>query len=60
MKIREVCDLVGVSRATIYRLINHAEKPFPKPKKIGAVSRWSEAEVVTWIEQLTAEGEERE
>lgn len=54
LKIEAVCELVGLSRATVYRCIKDSEKPFPKPVKIGACSRWSERQVIDWKKALVA------
>jgi len=47
IKIDTVCGIVGVSRATVYRLIKSDE--FPGPVKIGAASLWVEREVIAWV-----------
>lgn len=49
--LRVVEDIVGLKRTRIYRLIR--ESGFPPPYKPGGVgSRWSEAEVRAWVEQV--------
>lgn len=52
IKIDTVCGIVGVSRATVYRLIK--SDGFPGPVKIGAASLWVEREVVGWVETRIA------
>ena len=52
IKIDTVCSIVGVSRATVYRLIKSDE--FPGPVKIGAASLWVECEVIGWVETRIA------
>lgn len=52
LRIDEVCALVGISRAMVYKCMKHGPAPFPKPVKIGALSRWLEEDVVAWIAQL--------
>ena len=47
IKIGTVCDVVGVSRATIYRMIR--AKTFPLPVKVNAASLWVEREVSAWV-----------
>lgn len=48
IKLAEVSRRVGLGKSMIYRLIG--EGRFPAPYKISAyASRWSEAEVVAWI-----------
>jgi predicted DNA-binding transcriptional regulator AlpA len=48
LKIAEVCELMKVSRASVYRRINDAD--FPLPIRIGKRSRvWNRSEVLAWI-----------
>lgn len=44
---------VGLSRSSIYEKIS--EGSFPAPVKIGRASRWSTAELQTWMERKRAE-----
>lgn len=55
LRIDEVCALVGISRAMVYKCMKQGPSPFPKPVKIGALSRWLEEDVVAWIAQLRDE-----
>lgn len=49
LRIREVSRMVGVGRATIYRLL--ARGDFPRPLQLGARSiGWREDEIQEWIE----------
>jgi predicted DNA-binding transcriptional regulator AlpA len=52
LKIEEVCAVVGVSRAMIYKSMKRRSAPFPKPVKIGAVSRWPVEDVENWVSEL--------
>lgn len=52
LTIAEVCAMVGVSRAMIYKSMRRGSAPFPKPIKIGAVSRWLVEDVETWVNEL--------
>lgn len=52
LKIAEVCAFVGVSRAMIYKSMKRRSAPFPKPVKIGAVSRWLVEDVEAWVSEL--------
>lgn len=52
LKIDEVCATVGLSRATVYRLLKSPAAPFPKPVKVGAGSFWIEEEVIAWLDRL--------
>lgn len=47
MTLREVMDMVKLSKTTIYGLI--AKEAFPKPIKSGNASRWLYMEVEQWI-----------
>lgn len=52
LKIEDVCDLLGLSRTTVYRCIKDRITPFPKPLKIGKCSRWSEEQIIEWKKAL--------
>jgi len=53
MRIKEVCDLLKVSRATIYRWVE--EGKFPEPVVLGhddgkrSAVRWFEVDVLYWL-----------
>lgn len=53
MGLPEVLKRVGLSRATVYRLIN--ANAFPAPHKIGRRSVWAESEIRTWQRSILAE-----
>ncbi len=48
LKIAEVIDEIGLSRAQVYRLMRSTQNPFPSPIKIGSASRWAFSEVIEW------------
>ena len=49
LRRQEVEQLVGLSRSSIYRLMQIGR--FPLPLKIGpSAVRWKESELTTWIE----------
>jgi prophage regulatory protein len=49
--LRVVEGMVGLKRTRIYKLIR--ESGFPAPYKPGGTgSRWSEAEVLAWLERI--------
>lgn len=49
LRIRLVCELTGLGRSTIYKLMHDGE--FPKQKKISFRSvGWLEEDVRSWIE----------
>lgn len=51
LKLAEVCRRVGLGKTMVYEMIK--EQRFPKPYKIAATaSRWSEREVVEWIDRV--------
>lgn len=51
IKLNEVSRRVGLGRSMIYRLIS--QDRFPAPYKLSAqASRWSEREVVAWIQDV--------
>ncbi len=53
IRIKETCNYVGMSRATIYRLI--AQEKFPAPVKIGAQAvGWELSELDKWADSLSA------
>ena len=58
LNIKAVCELVSLSRPTIYRQVVAGK--FPPPVKIGRASRWHTDQVVTWIAQLGAKDQDTE
>lgn len=51
LKLEEVKRRVGLGKSMIYRLIQ--EEKFPAPYKLSAfASRWSEREIVAWIDEI--------
>lgn len=53
LKVRQVCSLTQLSRATIYRLA--ANSLFPKPIKIGVkASGWRLSEIQAWLDAKAA------
>ena len=48
LKMREVCERVGLSRATIYRLEGRGQFP-PRVHVTECAIRWRENEVASWI-----------
>lgn len=49
LSIKDVCQWLGVARATIYRQMQTGN--FPKPVKFGKASRWEREAVENWITQ---------
>lgn len=55
MRVAEVERLTGMSRSTLYRRIR--DEGFPAPIDVGGRSiRWSQAAVLTWIEERKGRG----
>lgn len=51
-RINEVVEIVGLSKATIYRKIEKGE--FPDSRKLGSRTvRWLERDIQEWIEGLS-------
>ena len=49
LRRREVERITGMSRASIYRLMQVDE--FPRPVKVGSAAvRWKESDIAAWIE----------
>lgn len=56
LTLKEVIAIVGLSKATIYRMINKGE--FPDSKKLGARTvRWENVEIQNWIDSLSIQRE---
>lgn len=51
VKLPEVCRRVGLGKSMIYEMIR--EGRFPAPYKLSPfASRWSERELVAWIDEV--------
>lgn len=51
IKLDEVCRRVGLGKSMIYQMIRNER--FPRPYKISPfASRWSEREIVGWIDEV--------
>ena len=51
LRRRDVERITGMSRASIYRLMQ--EGAFPRPVKVGSTAvRWKESDIAAWIESL--------
>lgn len=49
---RDAAELLGCSKATFWRRV--ADGTFPKPVKIGGMSRWPHSDITTVINQAKA------
>jgi len=49
LRMREVIQRIGLSRSTIYKLMENND--FPKPMKLGSQAiGWRDTEIEAWIE----------
>ena len=49
LKRREVEEITGLSRSSIYRLMREGQ--FPRPVKVGpAAVRWRESDIMSWLD----------
>jgi len=49
LRRREVERITGMSRSSIYRLMQEGD--FPRPLKVGSTAdRWKESDIAAWIE----------
>lgn len=51
LKVPDVCALIGVSRATLYRLLSQKKFP-PSVTLMASGRRWRESEIQKWMEEL--------
>ncbi|TNL08227.1 DNA-binding protein [Kosakonia cowanii] len=49
----EICRILQISRATLYRKV--AQKEIDPPFKDGAMSRWPESSIIKYQERLRAQ-----
>ena len=55
LRRRQVEELTGMSRSSIYRLMQTGE--FPRPVRVGpAAVRWRARDIATWLESLPQAG----
>lgn len=53
IRIKEVCLLVGISRSTLYKMIE--EGSFPKPLDLGSrFKAWQKKTIINWIATLNS------
>ena len=49
LRVKDTAKLIGVSRSTVYRMVDDGQ--FPQPIRIGTrASRWRLSEVMQWME----------
>lgn len=53
VSVKDTAAALGCSVATVWR--KTADKSIPQPVKIGGMTRWSEAELVSFIEEAKAQ-----
>jgi prophage regulatory protein len=54
LRWRETCERIGVSRTTLWRMINRGAFPAPIPLSSPAAVGWIEREVEDWLKQRAA------
>jgi prophage regulatory protein len=52
LDVKDVAQILGICSRGVYRLLN--EGNFPKPRKIGRLSRWDRTEVLNWWDERAA------
>ena len=56
LTLNDVCKRVGLSRATLYRVMKDAQRGFPKPcEPWPGARRWRSDEIGAWIDRISAE-----
>jgi len=50
LTLKEVVEIVGFKKSTIYKFIKKGK--FPRPLKFGKSSRWTKSEINEWINNL--------
>ena len=50
LTIEAVCNVISMAKSSVYELVR-LDPSFPKPIKIGNRSRWSEAQMLAWIDR---------
>lgn len=54
LRRRDVEEMVGLSRSTLYAMMSRGE--FPEPIRVGAKAvRWSSREILSWMSERTAQ-----
>ena len=49
LRVRHVCELTGLSVASVWRLSSDKNSKFPKPRKDGHITSWSYGEVLDYL-----------
>ncbi|PSU04480.1 AlpA family phage regulatory protein [Photobacterium gaetbulicola] len=52
LTLKQVLELVSLSRSTTYRLMKKGQFPLPKKLPSGKVQRWLYTDILLWIENL--------
>ena len=56
LTLNDVCKRVGLSRATVYRVMKDPARRFPKPcQPWPGAKRWRSDEIRAWIDGVSAE-----
>ena len=57
LRIAEVLEVVGVSRRTLYRMVD--DDRFPRPVRVGQrATRWRQSNIQQWMDSLPLATEE--
>lgn len=51
LRVRHVCELTGLSVASVWRLSSDNASPFPKARKDGAATFWPYGEILDYLER---------
>lgn len=52
LTVKQVAKMTSVSVPTLYRWMEKGE--FPKPIKLGCLSRWKQSVITDWIDEQAA------
>ncbi|HCC77886.1 helix-turn-helix transcriptional regulator [Atlantibacter hermannii] len=55
LSVKAVCDVLSMSRATLYRKVSCGE--LPRPLKDGPRSKWPESSIVPYIERIKSQSQ---
>ena len=56
LRVSDVLKLLPIGRSTLFAWVSRDE--FPKPRKLGRISFWTESDILEWQASLPRRGEE--